>query len=228
MAKILIVAAHPDDEILGCGATILKRIAAGDEVYSLVLGEGITSRYDQREDAPSEALQALRKANDAVADFFGFKEHWLHHFPDNRFDAVDFLEIVKIVERIKRTVQPDIIYTHFENDLNLDHRLTFQAVLTACRPKAGEGVREIYSFEVPSSTEWVSPFSSDNFFRPNVFVDVTETLDKKIDGMCLYDSEVAPYPHPRSPEALKIIAQRWGILCGKNAAEALVLVRKIS
>ncbi|HEY9745064.1 MAG TPA: PIG-L family deacetylase [Oculatellaceae cyanobacterium] len=227
MSRILIVAAHPDDEILGCGATILKRIQAGDEVASLVLGEGVTSRYNRRGEAPPEELAALRKANEQVAAYCGFVKHWLLDFPDNRFDSVDFLDLVKAVEHVKREVQPDIIYTHFEHDLNLDHRLTFQAVLTACRPKPGETLREIYSFETPSSSEWVSPFSGDNVFRPNVFVNVKETLERKIEAMRFYDSELAPYPHPRSPEALRTIAKRWGVACGQPAAEAFILIRKI-
>jgi LmbE family N-acetylglucosaminyl deacetylase len=227
MSRILVVVAHPDDEILGCGGTILRKIAEGDDVYSLVLGEGITSRYDKRELVEKEKLEALHSSHTKVSKFMGFREHWLYDFPDNRFDSVDLLDIVKVIEKIKEKVQPEVIYTHFENDLNIDHRITFQAVLTACRPVTGESTKEIYSCEIPSSTEWVSPFSGGNYFRPNVFIDIQETIGKKIEAMRLYDSEVKQYPHPRSPEALKIISQRWAIVCGLKYAEAFILIRKI-
>jgi LmbE family N-acetylglucosaminyl deacetylase len=228
MSRVLVVAAHPDDEILGCGATILKRIDEGDEVYSLVLGEGITSRYDRREDADAGERRRLHEAHDRVARFMGFTRHWLHEFPDNRFDSVDLLDLVKTVERTKREVRPEVVYTHFQNDLNVDHRLTSAAVLTACRPLAGETVREILSFEIPSSTEWVSPVDGGGYFRPNVFVEVEATLERKIDAMRLYEGEVREYPHPRSPEALRVIAQRWGVASGRRAAEAFMLVRRIA
>lgn len=227
MSKILIVAAHPDDEILGCGGTILRRIAEGDEVYSLILGEGITSRYDKRELVKKDKLEALHNSLTKVSKFMGFKENWFYGFPDNRFDSVDLLDVVKVVEKIKKKVRPEVIYTHFENDLNIDHRITFQAVLTACRPMTGETVKEIYSCEIPSSTEWISPFNGGNYFRPNVFTNVENTIDKKIKAMGIYESEVEKYPHPRSPESIKINSQRWGIVCGFKYTEAFILIRKV-
>jgi LmbE family N-acetylglucosaminyl deacetylase len=227
MKKILVVSAHPDDEILGCGGTILRKIGEGDVVYSLILGEGITSRYHKRELVEKDKLEALHSSHTKVSKFIGFKEHWLYDFPDNRFDAVDLLDIVKVVEEIKRKIKPEVIYTHFENDLNIDHRITFQAVLTSCRPTQDESVKEIYSCEIPSSTEWVSPFNGGSFFRPNVFINVEKTIEKKIEAMRLYESEVKKYPHPRSPEAIKIIAQRWGTVCGLNFAECFILIRNI-
>ena len=227
MSRILIVAAHPDDEILGCGGTALNHIAAGDEVYSLVLGEGITSRYDKRELAPKADLEKLDGCYTSVCKFMGFKKYWHLNFPDNRFDGMDLLDVVKAVEKVIKEVRPDIIYTHFEADLNIDHRVTFQAVLTACRPVGDKGVKEIYAFETPSSTDWISPVNTGASFRPNVFVNVADTVEKKIKAMDLYESETAAFPHPRSPEALRIIAQRWGVTAGLPAAEAFILVRKI-
>jgi LmbE family N-acetylglucosaminyl deacetylase len=227
MKKVLIIAAHPDDEILGCAGTVLKRIAQGDEVYSLVLGEGITSRCDTRELADMADLAQLRDSCSKASEYIGFKKHWQHDFPDNRFDSIDLLDVIKVIERVKDEIKPNVIYTHFENDLNIDHRVVFQAVLTACRPVIGETVKEIYSFEIPSSTEWVSPFNGANCFRPNVFTDITDTIDKKIEALRLYETEVKEYPHPRSPEALRIIAQRWGVMCGLKFAEPLILIRGI-
>lgn len=224
MKKVLIVAAHPDDEILGCGGTVLKRKLAGNEVYSLVLGEGVTSRYNKREDAPQEEVQSLHDIHAKVSSFMGFTNSWLYDFPDNRFDSVDLLDIIKVIEKIKNEVNPDIIYTHFEGDLNIDHRITFQAVLTACRPLPGDSVRKILSFEIPSSTEWSSP---SNYFRPNVFVNIEDTINTKVKAMSIYEQEVKQYPHPRSLEALSIISQRWGLVCGYRYAEAFMLVRSI-
>lgn len=227
MSKVLIVAAHPDDEILGCGGTILKRIIEGDDIYCLVLGEGISARYEKRGLIKKEKIGELRRLHLKVSKFMGFKKNWLYNFPDNRFDAVDLLDVIKVIEKIKKMVQPKAVYTHFENDLNIDHKITFQAVLTACRPVAGETVREIFSFEIPSSTEWVSPFSNSNYFRPNVFVNIENTIDKKIETMKLYKNELKRFPHPRALKSVRIIAQRWGMFCGLNYAEPFMLIRKI-
>ncbi len=226
MKKILIVAAHPDDEILGCGGTILKEIAEGNEVFSLVLGEGITSRYKKREYVEKGKIEELHNSYEKACKFIGFKKHWLCKFPDNRFDSINLLDIVKVVETIKKKILPDTIYTHFENDLNIDHRLTFQAVLTASRPLRDNSVKEILSFEIPSSTEWISS-NPTNSFNPNIFTNISETIDKKLEAVTIYKNEIRKYPHPRSLEALRIISQRWGIVSGFSYAEAFILVRKV-
>src|SRR3989344_3338736 len=148
MSKILVVAAHPDDEILGVGGTILKHVKNGDQVSILVLGDGESSReakvdIEKRENQAKRVIQAL-----------GAKEMILKKLPDNQFDSLPLLEIIKEVEAVIRQVKPEIIYTHCPTDLNVDHRLTFQAVLTACRPQPGFGVKKILAFETLSSTEW--------------------------------------------------------------------------
>ena len=226
MARILVVASHPDDEILGCGATVLKRIKGGDEAYALVLGEGITARYKHREEAPKEELSELDTKFKKVTKKIGFKEACHLSFPDNRLDGVDLLDVTKAVQEYVELVKPDVIYTHFENDLNVDHRVCFQAVLTVCRPGSLEyPVKQIFSFETPSSTEWVSPGREQ--FKPNHFEEVGEFLEGKIEAMELYESESRSYPHPRSPEALRTIAKRWGIQAGLKSAEAFMLIRSI-
>ncbi len=222
---VLVVAAHPDDEVLGCGGTIAKHVLLGDEVYCLILGEGVTSRYTQRDEA-KEALKQLKSQAEQAAEILGIKEVFFKDSPDNRFDTVPLLTIVKAVEEVKEEIKPDIIYTHHQGDLNIDHQITFKAVLTACRPLKGETVREIYSFEIPSSTEWNSP-DAQSYFMPNVFVDISETFDKKIEALKAYQGEIREYPHPRSPEALRAIAMRWGSLVGCEAAEAFELIRAI-
>lgn len=226
MKKVLIIAAHPDDEVLGCGGTIAKHAQHGDEVYSLILGEGITSRHSQRGRAITEELEHLKLAAEQAAKILGIKKVFFKDFPDNRFDTIPLLEIVKAIEEVKGEVKPDIIYTHHQGDLNIDHQITFKAALTACRPLKGESVKEIYSFEIPSSTEWNSP-DAGTYFIPNVFVDITETFDKKIEALRAYKGESRDYPHPRSPRAVELIARRWGVSVGRELVEAFRLVRWI-
>lgn len=223
---ILVIVAHPDDEVLGCGGTIAKHARRGDEVHCLVLGEGITSRYNQQGWASLDELKQLKSEAKQAADILGIKRVFFRDFPDNRFDTVPLLKIVKAIEEVKQELKPDIIYTHHQGDLNIDHQITFKAVLTACRPMKNEGVREIYSFEIPSSTEWNSP-DAGTYFTPNVFVDISETFSKKIDAMKAYKGESREYPHPRSPEALEIIAKRWGVSVGRELVEAFKLIRRL-
>jgi len=224
--KILVIAAHPDDEVLGCGGTIARHALQGDMVYCLILGEGITSRYKQRTKASGRKLKQLKSEVKRAAQFLGTKKIFLREFPDNRFDTVPLLEIVKVIEEVKETLKPEVIYTHHQGDLNIDHQITCKAVLTACRPLKGETVKTIYSFEIPSSTEWTAP-RSHNYFMPNVFVDISATLDKKIEALKAYSCELREYPHPRSPEVLRALALRWGSAAGGEAAEAFELIRAI-
>jgi LmbE family N-acetylglucosaminyl deacetylase len=149
-----------------------------------------------------------------------------HDLPDNRFDTVPLLEVVKVVEGVVLRLAPDVIYTHHGGDLNVDHRVVSQAVLTATRPVLGQSVREIYAFEIPSSTEWAFQ-RLEPVFRPNVFIDITATLEAKVKALACYETEVRAFPHPRSPEALQSIAQRWGSVAGVKQAEAFELIRAI-
>jgi len=138
-------------------------------------------------------------------------------------DSVDLLDIVKIVEKFINIYQPEIIYTHHSGDLNIDHRLTYQAVMTATRPMQDQCVKEIYTFEIPSSTEW----SFDYSFKPNIFVDISDMIDLKLQALNCYESEMREFPHPRSPEAIRVNALRWGSVVGCNYTEAFCLVRKV-
>lgn len=220
------MAAHPDDEVLGCGATAARLVAEGHEVHFAILGEGLTSRSADRADTDARRLAALHQQAHAAAAKIGVKNVALHKLPDNRLDSVPLLEVVKIVEELIDRLKPEVIYTHHAGDLNVDHGVIHRAVLTATRPMAGQPVREIYAFEVPSSTEW-SFQQLEPRFRPNVFVDVTRTLEAKIAAMECYASEARRFPHPRSPEALRAIAMRWGSAVGCGAAEAFELVRSV-
>lgn len=224
MKSILIVAAHPDDEVLGCGGMIAK-YSRNNEIYTLILGTGITSR-DISEGQKREHLAKIKKDAEEANKLLGIRKLFLMNLPDNRFDSISLLGITKIIESKIKSVKPDVIFTHHSGDLNVDHRLTFEAVLTATRPLEHCPVKEIYSFEIPSSTEW--RFSKDKAnFAPNVFENIAETIDVKLKAMEIYESEIRKYPHPRSPEALKVISQRWGIVCGLKYAEAFMLIRMI-
>ena len=223
-SKILIVAAHPDDEVLGCGGTVAKMIANGAEVYSLILGEGVTSRQElrDRENCATE-LATLKNTAEKANSILGIKEVVLCDFPDNRFDSVDLIDIIKTVEKYKKKFNPDIIFTHYADDLNIDHSITTKAVLTATRPMQGENVKEIYAFETLSSTEWKYPLS----FSPNFFVDITETIQTKKDAMAAYEGELMDYPHPRSLKCIDLAAEMWGVRTGTGKAEAFQTLRRI-
>jgi LmbE family N-acetylglucosaminyl deacetylase len=224
--KVLVIAAHPDDEVLGCGATAARLVMEGHEVHVAILGEGITSRHSDRADADSAQLATLHQRAHAAAAKLGVKHVFLHKLPDNRLDTVPLLDVVKIVEDLVDQMQPEVIYTHHGGDLNVDHGVIHRAVLTATRPVVGQPVREVYAFEVPSSTEWAFQQLASPF-RPNVFVDITRTLEAKIAAIQCYETEARQFPHPRSPEALRALAMRWGSIAGCAAAEAFELVRSI-
>ncbi len=222
--KILVVAAHPDDEVLGCSGTIARRIKEGVSACTLILGEGVTSRDGKRKrEERKKDIEKLRKSAYRANSKIGIKEISLFDFPDNRFDTVPLLDIVKVVEKTIKDVKANVVFTHHRNDLNIDHRITFNAVLTACRPLKDQLVREIYSFDVPSSTDWNYPST----FTPNVFVDIRSTINKKIEAMRCYKTEIRPFPHPRSPEAIETFGKYWGSMAGLMCAEAFEAVRII-
>ena len=225
-SSVLVVAAHPDDEILGCGGTMARLTREGHEVRIAILAEGMSSRYAHREDADPRQLQHLHARAQQAADKVGAKEVVLCKLPDNRLDTVPLLEVVKQVEELVARFRPEVIYTHHPGDLNVDHGVVHRAVLTATRPVPGQCVKEIYAFEVPSSTEWAFQ-RLEPLFRPSVFVDITETLETKIEALACYDTETRKFPHPRSAEALRAIAKRWGSVVGLPAVEAFELIRSV-
>jgi LmbE family N-acetylglucosaminyl deacetylase len=222
--KILIVAAHPDDEVLGCGGTVARLVKEGCQAYTLILGEGITSRDEKRDrEKRDKEIHKLKEQAKKANEIIGVEEVFIYDFPDNRFDTIPLLDIVKVIEKVKNDIKPNIIFTHYEKDLNVDHQITYKAVITAARPIVGESVKEIYSFEIPSSTEWNFPLS----FSPDVFFDISETIDIKIKALEEYKTELRAYPHPRSLEGIKTNAESWGIKIGVKYAEVFKCVRII-
>ena len=225
--NVLVVAAHPDDEVLGCGGTIVRHVQQGDRVAVIILAEGVTSRAAKRiPDQDAEKLQALAAATHRACAVLGVKDVTLNDFSDNRMDSLPLLEIVKVIEQHIARLQPTVVYTHHGGDVNVDHRVTYQAVVTACRPQPGHPVKTLLTFETSSSTEWQPPLAG-IFFAPNWFVDIGKTLATKQEALLAYESELRTWPHPRSIQAIEHLARWRGSMVGVEAAEAFALARNI-
>jgi LmbE family N-acetylglucosaminyl deacetylase len=230
--NILIVSAHPDDEIIGMGGT-LKKLSKKNNVNVLFLADGITARkqsgftnsneYDVTEKQKKIMNIEIEKrkihARDALK-FLGIKNLKFLDLPDNELDLVPFLKIVKEIEKEIIKTKCDTIFTHHYNDLNIDHRFAYEASITAARPLKNSHIKSVISFEAISSSDWRQPYS----FKPNLFIDISKELPQKIKALEAYKNEIQKFPHPRSKEALKSSAKRWGSLYGYNAAEAFEIV----
>lgn len=228
--KILVIVAHPDDEVLGPGGSMNKLIhTAGCTVRVVILGEGITSRSDARDTVKwQHALEIHRSNINDACKSIGYESFGIYDFPDNRFDSVALLDLIKVIEKEKSAFEPDVIFTHHGGDVNIDHQRTFEAVITASRPVKGESVKTIVTFETVSGTEWRAS-SDPRHFVPNMFISISgDHLYAKIKAMESYEFEKRAYPHPRSSEALKIRAQMWGIANGIEMAEAFQIIRDIN
>jgi len=225
--SILIVAAHPDDEVLGCGGTAAKLAAEGCDVHVLLMADGESSR--NRADAPlvdASLLEARRAAADSAGAILGCKSVEMLAFPDNRMDSVDLLDVVQNIESCIQRLRPSTVFTHHAGDVNIDHRVVHDAVIAACRPQPAHSVRELLFFEVPSATEW-RPAASRAAFAPDWFVDISATLEIKLAALQAYSAELRPFPHPRSLQGVTGLAQWRGASVGMHAAEAFTLGRKL-
>lgn len=219
--KVLVLAAHPDDEVLGCGGTIARLAEGGHDVAVAVLSGGGSSRFGSPDEAERSMRTRLRANCEKAADLLGARKLWIEDLPDNRFDSLDLLDVVKVVENLLGRFSPEALYTHHGSDLNIDHCVTFRAALTAARPMRGTSIKAFHQFEVPSSTEW----SFGRFappFEPNTFLDISSTLEKKLLAMETYETESRAFPHPRSREAIAALARTRGAAVGLPAAEAFV------
>jgi len=217
MNKILVIVAHPDDEVLGCGATIVKHVESGDKVQVVFLADGFSSRTIEvnRDKSAKYASKVLGCSLPIFMDY-----------PDNEMDSVSLLEITKKIEIIINNFKPNIIYTHHFGDLNIDHQITHRAVMTACRPQTNFFVKEIYSFEILSATHWQSP-SMGNAFNPNYFVDVSDFMPQKINALKCYEEEMRLHPNTRSYEAINFLAAFRGAVVCVEYAEAFCVERLI-
>jgi LmbE family N-acetylglucosaminyl deacetylase len=225
--SVLVVAAHPDDEVLGCGGTIACHADAGDQVQVLIVAEGATSRHNQRDrNQATDELSALAQAAQQAGEILGAQGVELLDLPDNRLDSLDRLDLIKQIEECIARHQPQVVYVHHAGDVNVDHRRLHEAVVTACRPTPGQPVRRLLSFEVASSTEWQPPGSASPF-QPNWFVDISAQWPRKRVALAAYASEMRPWPHARSLEALEHLARWRGAQVGVEAAEAFCLLRQL-
>ena len=231
--NVLIIAAHPDDEILGMGGTIAKHTSQHDNVTIIYMATGITARRESSEQKHTiknihkkiqedwqQEIEKLRRDAKKSARLLKVKNIKFFDFPDNEMDGIHLLKVVKVIEKEIKSAKPDRIYTNHYGDLNVDHKVVYNATLAACRP-ANFPVKEILSFEVLSSTEWSYPYN----FNPNYFINIDKHLEKKIKAMELFVNEIRKFPHPRSSENIKHVARRWGSVSGFNAAEAFELIR---
>lgn len=219
--NILIIVAHPDDEIIGIGGAAIKHVEQGDHVYALILGKGSLARDDSDADTIEKLAQQTKNASEII----GFESVFLYDFPDNRFDTVSRLDIIKVIEKSIKKIKPTIVYTHYENDVNVDHQIVFQAVNTACRPCLPDCPKKIYSFETLSSTEW--QLADYQVFNPNTFIDIEKYIDRKLMALGKYKDEMREYPHSRSLKGVKILSQYRGMQSGNKNAEGLVLKRAL-
>ena len=225
MKKILAIVAHPDDEVLGLGGALRKHVVMGHQVKVLILSDGESSRDFKEKD---ELISAIKKRKESACNagkIIGYGEPIFSNFKDNSFDSSDLLDIVKVIEGVIKNFIPNIIYTHCSHDLNVDHQKTNEAVIVATRPKFESSIEAIYAFETLSSTEW--SFSKSKSFQPNIFIDIESEIDKKIEALKCYDSEMLPAPNARSYEAVQVLAKRRGFQVGVQFAEGFEVVREI-
>lgn len=234
--KVLVIAAHPDDEVLGMGGLLKKFSKKENDIKIVFLATGISSRRsndylnstkykinNNLKNDIEKQIEKLQKDARKALSVLGIKKIQFEDFPDNEMDTVSNLKITKKIEAIIDDYRPDTVYTHSQCDINVDHRLIYESTITATRPKKNSVVKQVISFETPSSTEWYFPQK----FSPNIFVDISKELKFKLKAMQYYKNELMEFPHPRSIEALEIIAKRWGTVCGFHAAEAFSLVRSL-
>ena len=219
-SRVVVIAAHPDDELLGAGGTLARHVRAGDEVHAIVVADGAGSRY------PAELVSSLEKQARRAGEVIGFTSLQFLQLPDQRLDTIPLIELTQRLEGVLDEIGPDTVYTHFPEDVNTDHGLVARGAWTACRPYARPRVRKFAVFETPSSTEWAWSMPGTDF-RPSLFVDVTDTLETKIAAMECYETELRDYPHPRSSRALRERAAYWGSHIGRLAAEPFIVLREV-
>lgn len=216
--RVVVIAAHMDDEVLGVGGTIAKHVAAGDEVHLCIICQ---RAYDHQYDPKLVAEE--KAACRSTAKILGCREPHFLDLRDERLDERD-LDVIVPLEEYMEKVRPHVAYTHHRGDANQDHRAVFRASLVACRAIAQYGVRRLLSYEVPSSTDQAPPFP-EYAFQPNFYVNIADFLERKVDALKAYQREIREFPHPRSAKAIEVLAQKRGMEVGFPAAEAFVVIR---
>ena len=225
MKRILVIAAHPDDEVLGMGGTIAKLVKAGCVVDILIVTDGSSSQYHDS-DHLAEIIETKKKETRNCADILGARNIYYGELPDMKLDATPHIRINQVIEDVIDKVQPDTVFTHFWGDVNRDHQEVFKSTLVAVRPVMGQVVKEVYCYRVPSSTEW-TPNKADTMFMPNYFVEIEQYAEQKYKAFACYTTELRDYPHPRSVQYLRETDKAAGLRVGMLAAEEFVMLRKL-
>ncbi len=223
--NILILAAHPDDEVLGCGGTIARYSAEGNFIHVAFLSDGVYSREDKK-DIKDKELSLRREAAKSALKVLGVQSISFNNFPDNQMDTIATIEVAKTIEDLIKKHKPNVIFTHHFGDVNVDHKKVHEATVVACRSQPNHSVKSILCFEVPSSTEWQLAYSGKTF-KPNYFIDISKFLSKKIESLSKYEYEMRNWPHPRSIKAIDHLAHFRGSTIGVDAAEAFAVGRII-
>ncbi|HLH84928.1 MAG TPA: PIG-L deacetylase family protein [Trebonia sp.] len=218
--QVVVIGAHPDDELLGAGGTIARHARAGDDVHAIVVADGAGSRY------PAHLADTLEKQARRAAEIIGLASLRFLALPDQRLDTIPLIELTQRLEAVLDDIGPRTVYTHFPEDVNDDHRIVARCAWVACRPYRRQRLVKFAVFETPSSTEWAWPLPGTSL-QPNLFVDITDTIDVKIAAMECYETELRDYPHPRSPRALRERAAHWGSHIGRRAAEPFRVLREV-
>jgi LmbE family N-acetylglucosaminyl deacetylase len=221
--NILVVASHPDDEVLGCGGTLYNLRKKGAKISCLFLSDGESSRKHPK---INKLISERRKQAIKAGKILGINKINFGNFPDNSMDTVPILKIIQFIEKTIKEVRPDAIFTHFESDLNIDHQITSKAVITACRPIKNQTVKSIIFFEILSSSEW-NISTKNKSFKPNYFVDIGKSIKFKLKALKIYNREMRKWPHPRSIEGVKLLSKTRGSSVGLLNAEAFIVGRHI-
>lgn len=220
--KVLVIAAHPDDEVYGAGGTMARLVKEGHEVYTLIVTDGSSTQYPGDDERARQKVTECEEANRRL----GVRKVFYGGQPDMRLDTVAHVTVNKAMSDVISQVQPEWVFTQHCGDVNRDHHAVFASTMVACRPFPGQTVKRVYAYEVGSSTEWAAP-RVENTFLPNVYFDISETIDQKLQAVTAYETELRPFPHPRSVEAAKTYAQYRGVNVGVPFAEAFMLVRAV-
>lgn len=220
MSKILVFAPHPDDEILGCGGTMIKHIEASNEVYVCIVTKGPQPMF------PLDMVEKTRQQARDCHREIGIKKTFFLDFPSVYLEECHRYELNDSILKVVREVEPDEVYIPHWGDMQKDHQIVADACMVALRPKYEPKVKHIYSYETLSETAWNAP-NVQNEFMPNVFVDISQTLDKKIKALSFFETQLNPFPDARSLESVEALAKYRGALMHFRAAEAFMLIREI-
>jgi len=220
--KVLCIVAHPDDEALGVGGTLIKHVENNDDVFIIILSDGEESKENSQDKNPDRIINAKK-----WSEFSGCKLCAVLDFPDQKLDAIPQLDIVKKIESFVKDIHPNLVYTHALSDINKDHEIVASATLAAIRPISGHNINpEIRGFETPSSSDQ-APIIGKHIFSPNLYINITSQFDKKIEGLKIYKNELKDFPHPRSLRSIEALAIKRGSESGLEYAEAFTLYRRI-